>query len=64
MWRTLLLVVVIVFALSFFGISIRAIMESPVGQDNLEFVWQLIKGAWDAAREWIHDFTTPIAFPW
>lgn len=37
---------VFVIALSFFGISIRAIVESPAGQANLAYLSSLFISAW------------------
>jgi len=37
---------VFVIALSFFGISIRAIVESPAGQANLAYLSSLGVSAW------------------
>ncbi|MEK7602303.1 MAG: hypothetical protein AAB472_02360 [Patescibacteria group bacterium] len=44
--RLIILVTVLVLALSFFGISIRGIVSSPTGHDNLTFVWELIHTGW------------------
>lgn len=37
---------VLFLALSFFGISIRAIIESPTGQENLAYVANLAVSGW------------------
>ncbi len=37
---------VLILALSFFGISIRAIIESPAGQANLAYLSALVGSAW------------------
>jgi len=37
---------VLFVALSFFGISIRAIIESPAGQENLAYLAYLAISAW------------------
>lgn len=42
--------------LSFFNISLQSIIESPAGQANINFVWELIKtGAF-----WIWDLIKPV----
>lgn len=43
---------VLVLALSFFGISIQKIVESPAGQANIAYVYHLLSGLWD----WIVGF--------
>ncbi len=37
---------VLFLALSFFGISLKAIIQSPTGQENLAFVAQLASDFW------------------
>jgi hypothetical protein len=41
MFRVIFWVVVGVIALSFFGISLKAIVTSPVGQENFAYLWEL-----------------------
>ncbi|MBL1434462.1 hypothetical protein COB87_002770 [Candidatus Wolfebacteria bacterium] len=56
MWHLLklaILVIAILFVLSFFGISIQGIIESPAGQANIGFVWGYILIAW----QWIIEFS-------
>ncbi len=40
-------VVIGLLALSFFGISLRALYESPTNQDNLSFIITLTDQGWD-----------------
>ncbi|HEX5774745.1 MAG TPA: hypothetical protein VFY28_02180 [Candidatus Paceibacterota bacterium] len=47
MLRTIVLIIVIVLVLSFFGISIREIINSPTGQENFGFLWELVKDGWN-----------------
>jgi hypothetical protein len=54
MVRFLIIVAILVLALSFFGISIRTIVESPVGHDNFTFIWDLIKTGWAILLGWFH----------
>ena len=46
MFHLLFWIVVGVLALSFFGISLQSIIESPSGQENFGYVWHLLKEAW------------------
>ena len=46
MLRTAFWLFVFVLALSFFGISIRAIIESPAGQANLAYLSSLGISVW------------------
>ncbi len=56
MIRFIILLVLVVLALSYFGISIRHIVESPSGTDNLTYVWSLIQNGWDILVAWISGF--------
>ncbi len=35
-----------VLALSFFGISLQAIVNSPAGQENFAYLWYLLVAGW------------------
>ncbi|HEX2792741.1 MAG TPA: hypothetical protein VHO23_03445 [Candidatus Paceibacterota bacterium] len=63
MLRLIFTIALAILLLSFFGISIRAIVESPTGSDNIAYVWQLIKDGWGAIALWLANFTSPIRFP-
>ncbi len=52
MVRLIILVAILILALSFFGISIRSIVESPVGRDNFTFIWELIRTGWHILVVW------------
>jgi len=52
MLRLLVLLAVLILVMSFFGISIRHIIESPTGQDNVQFVTELLQTAWHAVSSW------------
>jgi hypothetical protein len=54
MIRLIITVGILLLALSFFGISIRAIVESPTGHDNLMFVWEVLRTGWGVAVGWYH----------
>ncbi len=47
MVRFIILILILIVALSYFGISIRHVVESPTGQDNFAFVWMYVKDGWD-----------------
>ena len=47
MVRFIILVIILILALSYFGISIRDIAQSPTGEDNFTFVWNYIKEGWE-----------------
>ncbi len=45
---------VLLLALSFFGISLQAIVNSPAGQANFAYTYNLLLQAWD----WLVHFAT------
>lgn len=47
MARFIILVIILILALSYFGISIRDIATSPTGEDNFSFVWTYVKEGWE-----------------
>lgn len=50
--KTFFWIFVLVLALSFFGISIKTIVESPAGQANFAYLLDLFTQAW----QWIVHF--------
>lgn len=63
MIRLILLVVIFILLLSFFGVSIKALVNSPLTQENFAFVWQLILTGWQYLQQQIQNtsFTLPFA---
>lgn len=51
--KLVLWVIVLILALSFFGISIQAIVNSPTGQENISYVTRVLTQAWQWATFWI-----------
>jgi len=47
MLRLLFWLAVLLLALSFFGISIQSIVNSPTGQENFGFVYQIALQIWN-----------------
>jgi hypothetical protein len=60
MIRFIIILAVLILALSFFGISIRHIVESPVGHDNFTFIWELVKAGGRILMAWIHTLIATI----
>jgi hypothetical protein len=52
MFRTIFWIFVLLLALSFFGISIQAIINSPAGQENFSYLFSLINAAWQWLTQW------------
>lgn len=53
MLRTIFWILVLLLALSFFGISIQAIVNSPAGQANFSYVYSLITDGWQWLTGWV-----------
>lgn len=53
MLKTIFWALVLILALSFFGISIQAIVNSPAGQANLAYLFHLFSQLWQWATFWI-----------
>jgi hypothetical protein len=53
LFRLIFWTFVLVLALSFFGISIQAIVTSPAGKENFAYVYQLLLDLWHWATYWI-----------
>jgi len=49
MFKLIFWLFVLFLALSFFGISIQAIINSPAGQENINYIFNLINQGW----QWI-----------
>jgi hypothetical protein len=46
-------ILVLLLALSFFGISIQAIVNSPAGQENFTYLSNLLSQFWQWSTQWI-----------
>ncbi len=61
MVRFLIILAILILALSFFGISIRSIVQSPVGHDNFTFMWELIRTGWHIIVGWVQLVITTVS---
>lgn len=51
MVRFIILIIILILGLSYFGISIRDVAQSPTGEDNFSFVWNYVKDGWEIITE-------------
>lgn len=56
MIRFIIILAILVLALSYFGISIRNIVESPTGSENFSYVWGLVQNGWEILVAWVTGF--------
>ena len=45
--KWIILIIVAILILSYFGISIRGIVNSPTGQDNISYSTNIVVSTWD-----------------
>lgn len=61
----IILIIVAILVLSYFGISIQKIAESETGQANFEYLWDLIKSIWGYVVEfWENNLKTQFLSIW
>lgn len=53
MVRLIIWVIIGLLALSFFGVSLRALVESPTSQENFTYLWALLQQGWDYIVNWV-----------
>lgn len=63
MIRLIVWVVIGLLALSFFGISLRALVDNPTNQDNWQFLLALLRDGWDYIAAWF-EATFGFIFSW
>lgn len=51
-------IIVGLLALSFFGISLRALVDTPTNQDNVEFLITTLQMGWDYIVSWWQGFSS------
>lgn len=66
MLRLIVWIVIGVLALSFFGISLRELVQDPQTQDNFSFILGLLQNGWHLLTAWIDSlkgiFHSPFTF--
>ncbi len=53
MVKLIIWVVVGLLALSFFGISLRGLIDSPTNQDNIQLLWTMFHDGWVIIKAWL-----------
>lgn len=52
MVRLIIWIIIGLLALSFFGVSLRALVESPASQDNFSYLFNLLQTGWNYIITW------------
>ncbi len=60
MFKLIFWTFVLFLALSFFGISIQKIIDSPAGQANLAYIVQLLAQAWQWLVTYLQRFASSV----
>ncbi len=65
MVRLAIWIVIGLLALSFFGISLQNLVDSPTNQDNVSFLTTLVRAGWEMIVGWLTDLWNSLrsAFP-
>lgn len=53
MIRLVIWIIIGLLALSFFGISLQALVENPTNQHNMSYLFMLLKDGWDYLVTWL-----------
>lgn len=56
-FKAMFWVFILLLALSFFGISLRAIIYSPAGQENFGYFMHLLSQGWQWFSAWLKHFS-------
>lgn len=64
--KLILILVVFILILSYFNIDLRAVVESPQAQQNIQYVKSLVLRAWDTTLKplWDNYLSKPILYFW
>ncbi len=60
MVQLLVWVIVGLLALSFFGVSLKSLVNSPTNKENIAFISQLLHQGWSTVGMWLHTLIDPI----
>lgn len=56
--KAIVMIVIALLILSYFGLNIRAIVNSPAGKENFSFTQELMIKTWD------HYLKAPVTYVW
>ena len=61
MLKLIVLIIIALLILSFFGISLRTLVFSPTAQQNFAFVWQLAQIGWNDLVLWVEGLINSLS---
>ena len=56
MLKLIILIIIAILVLSYFGISIQHVAESPTGVNNFTYVWSAVLKGWSILLGWLSGF--------
>lgn len=59
MIRLIIWVVIALLALSFFGVSLQALVENPTNQNNMAYLGDQLEAGWDYLVAWFEVLLSP-----
>ncbi len=59
MVRLIIWVIIGLLALSFFGVSLQALVENPTNQNNMQYLGNMLEDGWDYMVAWVEALITP-----
>lgn len=59
MVRLIIWVVIGLLALSFFGVSLQALVENPTNQNNLQYLGSMLEQGWDYLVAFFETLLSP-----
>lgn len=60
MVKLIVWIVIGLLALSFFGVSLKNLVNSPTNQENVSFLTQLLQQGWNTMLSWLHAILDPV----
>ena len=48
MIKWIIIFIILILVLSYFGVNIQSVVNSPAGQNNISYVWNGVVYVWDA----------------
>jgi hypothetical protein len=62
MIRTIIWVVILVLVLSFFGVSLRSLVNAPQTHDNFSYLVDLLRNGWQLLVNWVQSINVNAVF--
>lgn len=59
MVRLIIWIVIGLLALSFFGVSLQALVENPTNQNNMQYLGNMLEQGWDYLVAWFETLLAP-----